>query len=270
MGTIFGFPAPAYPLLVENDETIDNRLVVATKYQFEWIVSSMPLAAAAACIPTALLVNWAGRKTTILLLFFPLLMGWILIITATSVNFFYAGRVFLGIAVGGNSMAIPVYNGEIAQKEIRGTVGSYFQLMINFGVLFVYAVGYALSIQNFSIACLAVSVAITAGLMLAPESPTYLVKKGNFRIAEKSLNWLHGGGFDSKSRVEDMKAELVNLQNESSGFWQIIKRRSSIHGLLLLIGLMIFFQMSGINAMIFYTPIIFTVCLFSELPVTDL
>lgn len=267
MGTIFGFPAPAFPILIEKEDITDERTIVATANQFGWIVSSMSLAATVSCIPTALLLNWAGRKTTILLLFFPLLIGWTLIITATSINSYYVGRVFLGVAVGGNCMAIPVYCSEIAQKEIRGTVGSYFQLMINIGILFIYSIGYALSIQHMSVISLAVSVIITAGLMLAPESPTYLVKKGNFRIAEKSLKWLHGGGFDSKSRVEEMKAELVNLQNQSSGFRQIIGRRSTIHGLLIVIGIMTFFQMSGINAVIFYTSKIFIVSLFYFLSV---
>lgn len=219
----------------------------------------MFLSASIACIPAALLVNWAGRKTTILLMVFPLLIGWAVMITAINIHSLYVGRVFLGIAVGGYSIAIPVYNSEITQSEIRGAVGSYFQLMINIGILFVYSVGYALSLPIFSVLCLVVSLVITAGLMLAPESPTYLVKQGNFRIAEKSLKWLRGGGFDSKSRLSEMKAELVNLQNESSGFFQIICRRTSVQGILILTGLMIFYQMCGINAIIFNTTEIFMV-----------
>lgn len=45
------------------------------------------------------------------------------------------------------------YIGEIAEKEIRGTLGSYFQLMITIGILFVYAVGAGVNLFWLSIIC---------------------------------------------------------------------------------------------------------------------
>lgn len=46
-----------------------------------------------------------------------------------------------------------MYIGEIAEKEIRGTLGSYFQLMITIGILFVYAVGAGVNLFWLSVIC---------------------------------------------------------------------------------------------------------------------
>lgn len=58
----------------------------------------------------------------------------------------YAGRVLTGFASGSYSLVAPVYVTEIAEKEIRGKLGTYFQVQVNAGILFTYAVGYFVSL----------------------------------------------------------------------------------------------------------------------------
>lgn len=261
MGTILGWPSPTYPRMVNiNQIEIDNNhIITATDSQFAWFSSAMTLSASISCLFSGLLCNWLGRRTTLLLSVFPQLLGWVMIILATDIDMIYAGNAFLGISVGINCMAVPVYNSEIAQKEIRGKLGSYFQLMVNFGVFFVYATGYGLSVQYYSLICLLVPGCITFFLLFMPETPTYLVNKGKYKKAGKALQWLRGGGFNYKQEIEDMKSEKEILNLTSKDTVKAICRKTTIHGLFLITGIMITYQMTGINAIIFYTTKIFQV-----------
>lgn len=62
----------------------------------------------------------------------------------------YGGRLFIGFASGSYSVIVPQYTSEIAEKQIRGSLGSYFQLQVNFGILFTYVMGSVVS-QYFRI-----------------------------------------------------------------------------------------------------------------------
>lgn len=49
------------------------------------------------------------------------------------------GRLLLGGVTGAYCVVAPMYTGEIAEPAIRGVLGSFFQLLITAGILFVYA-----------------------------------------------------------------------------------------------------------------------------------
>lgn len=62
-----------------------------------------------------------------------------------------AGRLLTGFASGSFSVIVPLYTSEIAEKEIRGTLGTYFQLQVTAGILFTYVIGSKVS--SFHICC---------------------------------------------------------------------------------------------------------------------
>lgn len=67
----------------------------------------------------------------------------------------YIGRFLLGINAGAVCVVAPLYAVEICQKEIRGAMGSYFQLLLSAGILFIYVIGSGLQIFWFSfVGCL--------------------------------------------------------------------------------------------------------------------
>lgn len=55
------------------------------------------------------------------------------------------GRILTGFASGSYSVIVPLYTSEIADKEIRGTLGTYFQFQVVLGVLYTYVVGMYVS-----------------------------------------------------------------------------------------------------------------------------
>lgn len=150
-GTALGWTSPANPKLLNGTEPEYSFAV--DDEQASWIGSSLNLGAAAMCIPIGILCNLIGRKWSMLAMVLPFTIGWGLIIWAQNLAMLIVARVFIGIAAGAFCVAAPMYIGEIAEKEIRGTLGSYFQLMITIGILFVYAVGAGVSVFWLSIIC---------------------------------------------------------------------------------------------------------------------
>lgn len=252
-GSVFGWSSPAqYPLQNETEYgfTIDND-------QWSWVGSSVTLGAAAVCAVIGLIIDWIGRKRTMLLLVIPFTIGWGLVIGAQNVAMLYVGRIFCGIAGGAFFVTAPMYIGEIAEKDIRGKLGSFFQLMVTIGILFVYAIGYGLSVFHFSIVCGILPLIFGAVFIFMPESPLYLISKNRTTDAINSLQWLRGKQYDCTTEIAELQAQHnENIQNKIS-ITIALKRRATVKGLIVMIGLMIFLQFGGINIVIFYTADIF-------------
>lgn len=133
-----------------------------------WVGSALNLGAMFMCIPIGYIINMIGRKGAMLALIIPFTIGWVLLITAQHLSMLIIGRVFIGISCGGFCVAAPIYIGEIAQKEIRGICGSFFQLMITIGILFVYAVGAGVNVFWLSIICGIIPLVFGAIFVLVP------------------------------------------------------------------------------------------------------
>ena len=96
-----------------------------------------------------------------------------------------AGRVITGLAGGICSVATPTYIGEISIPSIRGTLGNFFQLLIVFGIFVTSLMGLGLmdSQSGFtwrwiSVVCAVVPIIFLLSMLFVPESPFYLMKKG--------------------------------------------------------------------------------------------
>ena len=219
-----------------------------------WIGSLVPLGAFIFCLVTGKICDVLGRKTTLLLITLPYLLGWVLVIWSRSLLMLYLGRCFTGIAAGATSIASPLYINEIAEKDIRGTLGSYFQLMVTVGILYSYLFGKYLSMTNYTFACAAVPLVFFVLFSFQPETPMhYLQKKQNLK-AKASLYRLRGSKYDVDGELLDMES---TLQNQSEVSASSLLSRRVVKGLTITLGLMFFQQFCGINAVIFYTSQIF-------------
>lgn len=57
------------------------------------------------------------------------------------VRWIYTGRLLCGFSSGSYSVIVPLYISEIASIEIRGVLGTYFQLQFALGILYAYVAG---------------------------------------------------------------------------------------------------------------------------------
>jgi len=125
---------------------------------------------------------------------------------------YMVGRFITGMMGGAFSLTAPAYTSEIAEKEIRGSLGSYFQLMLTIGILFVYGVGSATSVFVISIICAVVPLLFGAIFWFMPETPLYYLKKGQKDRAQTSLQWFRGKYWHISS-ICHLLVEAVNKQD---------------------------------------------------------
>lgn len=218
----------------------------------------MPLAALLGGLIGGQLIELIGRRTTIIITDIFFLISWILCANATNVWFLYVGRCIVGFSVGIASLALPVYLGETIQPEVRGTLGLLPTALGNIGILLCFVAGSYLRWHHLAWIGVALPIPFLVLMFFIPETPRWYISKNKEAKAQAALTWLRGKDtnisdeFDEliKAHQEDEKA----AQNASLGD---LFCKANMKPLCISLGLMLFQQFSGINAVIFYTTDIF-------------
>ncbi len=174
---------------------------------------------------------------------------------ANTTPLFLIGRFMVGVAVGVTSMVTPLYIAEISPPAIRGALVQLNQLMIGIGVAVAYAVAWFLSgtgnWRMMFISAVVPSVVLLVSLFFLPESPRWLASKGRFDAARTILNRIYG---PAETEVAMTQFAAV-IETDKLNFGDLFLRRFRkpfIAG----IGLAVFQQITGVNTIIYYTPII--------------
>ncbi|XP_014469890.1 PREDICTED: facilitated trehalose transporter Tret1-like [Dinoponera quadriceps] len=223
-----------------------------------WIGSLMPLNALFGGIAGGPCIEYLGRRNTILSTAFPFIGSWLLIALAQNVAMVLVGRAICGFSVGVASLSLPVYLGETIHAEVRGTLGLMPTVFGNGGILICYTLGMCLNWRNLALvgACLPILFLIL--MFLIPETPRWYISKGKTKEAQKSLQWLRGKDADITEELTMIeKIHVESEQNASQRTILELLKSTNLKPLLISLGLMLFQQMSGINAVIFYTVQIF-------------
>uniref|UniRef100_A0A146P6K2 Major facilitator superfamily (MFS) profile domain-containing protein n=1 Tax=Fundulus heteroclitus TaxID=8078 RepID=A0A146P6K2_FUNHE len=175
-----------------------------------------------------------------------------------------SGRAIMGFYCGLTSGLVPMYIGEIAPKAYRGALGTLHQLAIVIGILLSQVIGLDFVLGNDEmwhvLLGLSGAPAILQTLMLplCPESPRYLyILLGKEQEARKSLHRLKGA-YDPSADLEEMRREKEEADREPRVSIRSLIF-SSVYRQQLIVALMMHLsqQLSGINAIFYYSTAIF-------------
>ncbi|CAG9829175.1 unnamed protein product [Diabrotica balteata] len=252
-GAVLGWTSNVSKQLQEgglNDLLIDED-------QLGWIGSFVTLGALVMCFPIGYICDLIGRKWGCLLTLIPFTVGWLLVIFSSSVSVIYVGRFLTGLAGGSFCVAAPIYSAEIAQTSIRGALGSYFQLLLTVGILIAYVGGAWMHPKDLAILSAVIPIVFAVVFFSQPETPIYLMKKNRPEEAKKALQRLRGSSYDCDAELKEIQLSFEQGTSEKS-FMTVLKTKAAIKASLITFGLMFFQQMSGVNAVIFYTADIFS------------
>lgn len=176
---------------------------------------------------------------------------------APSFTLFVVARFIGGIAVGGVSVLSPMYVSEIAPPGIRGRMGATYQLAITAGILISYCINYALRNQGdwnwrwmFLTGAIPSSLFFLA-LLRAPETPRFLFKIGRKREGTALLVRLMN---EEEAAIESAEIE-ASLQTSTA----VVSNNKRVMRRVLAVSfvLAILVQVSGINTVIDYAPLVF-------------
>ncbi len=224
-----------------------------------WVVSSILLGCGAGALVAGRLANPLGRKSLLIACALAFAIAAIGTGAATSVYMLILFRMLGGVAVGIAAMVSPMYIAEISPAHIRGRLVSLYQLAIVCGILMAFVASYLLSgLGCASWRWMFMSQAIPALVFLAalffvPESPRWLAMHNRYDEARAILESV-GGNAHADDELIQIKKSLGENEKPS---WRILLHKENFNIILIGITVAVFSQITGINSILYYAPIIF-------------
>jgi sugar porter (SP) family MFS transporter len=205
------------------------------------------------------LADKLGRRITILLAAVLFTLGALLEAISPNTTILVIGRLIVGFGVGVASVAAPLYAAEQAPTRLRGRFVSTYQLAITIGIFIAYLVDQALINNDMWRVMLGVSavpaILLFIVMMPMPDSPRWFVKVGRRDDAIKALTKVRPDVDADAEITEIEKAAQEDDANKAT--WGEVFSKKLRKPLMIGIGLAVFQQITGINAIIYYANKIF-------------
>jgi sugar porter (SP) family MFS transporter len=231
-----------------------------------WVVSILTVGCIIGVVFAGSLADKYGRKKLLYIASLMFIVSAVGTSLSSNIFVFQCFRFLGGLAVGAASIASPMYIAEVAPADKRGRMVSINQLTIVTGILLAYFTNYLLvntGENNWRWMLLVMAVpALIFFLLLftVPRSPRWLLMKGK---DEEGLSVLKKitDEVNAVREYEEIRHSL-NKKQEKSGLRELFSTQSRK---LLIIGifLAVFQQITGINTIMYYAPVIFDTLGFS-------
>lgn len=246
-----------------------------SKLELGWAVASLTLTATLAMMVSGPLSDAFGRRTV--LRYAAILYAISAVASALAPTFIVLviARMIGGLGVGASLILAPMYIAEIAPAPIRGRLVSFNQLNIVIGISLAFFTNYLILQLGKSDASWATALKFDEhnwrwmlgletipavlyffGLFMVPRSPRWLIMKGKFNEAI-SIMTRFTNSEEAKNDVELIKQSIKKEENKNKpGISELF---SPALKLVLTIGIVVAVlqQITGINSVFFYAPMIF-------------
>ncbi|XP_076889817.1 sugar transport protein 14-like [Bidens hawaiensis] len=202
-----------------------------------------------------------GRRASILWGAVSFFLGAVINAGAQNIAMLIIGRCLLGVGIGFGNQAVPLYLSEMAPAKIRGTVNQLFQLTTCLGIFIANFVNNATEKHSWGwrlslgLATVPATLMFIGGIFL-PETPNSLVEQGRLEEGRSVLEKVRG--------TKNVEAEFQDLLEASEAakaikhpFRNLLKRKNRPQLIIGALGIPAFQQLTGMNSVLFYAPVIF-------------
>lgn len=252
-GLMFGFDVA---IITGAGPFIEHRFALGP-LALGWAFSSLLFGCIVGAAVTGTLVDRFGRKPVMVLVAAVFAATTIATGLAPTFRAFVIARALGGLAVGAVSVVAPLYVAEVAPAHLRGRLGALYQMAIVTGILLSYLVNYLLQgigedawrVMFYSGALPAL--AYLALVLLVPETPRFLVQRGDDAAARRVLARTGEGAPDAA--IAAIRASLAAEQPTRRDVFGAATRRPLAIGVVLAV----LIHLTGINTIIEYAPSIF-------------
>ena len=263
-GILFGYDTA----VINGANTSLQEFFGLDKDKDAFLIGLVTSSAIIGCIPGALLAGFIsdriGRKKVLFMsaLLFSVSAIWSAF--PGSLTLFLVARFIGGLGIGFASVVCPIYIAEISPPAWRGRLGALFQLGIVFGIaitLYINKMIHELGTKQWNVdwgwRWMIGSEIIPAALfvvllIMVIESPRWLIQSGNEDKARDILTRIGGDSYAS----EEIEAVNEALTLEEGKFSELFQRTYS-RPLIIAIAVTFGAQLSGINAIMYYSTEIF-------------
>ncbi|GAT74885.1 sugar porter family MFS transporter [Microbacterium hydrocarbonoxydans] len=233
-----------------------------------WVTSTVVFGEIAGALFGGALANRVGRKPTMVLVaatftLFSLLSG-----IAPTLIILVIARILLGVTIGISVVVVPVFVAESAPARSRGAFLVLYQVATVTGIILGYLIAMALAPTQswrWMLGLAAIpGLIITLLLLRLPDTARWYISKGRPAEARKTLTLIEGDGVDIDREIEVITAGFASAHTSS---WRDLLRKPYLRATIFVVGLGFFVQITGINAIVYYSPAIFESMGYTE-PVT--
>ncbi|KAJ0975254.1 hypothetical protein J5N97_017219 [Dioscorea zingiberensis] len=229
--------------------------------ELQLFTSSLYLAGLTATFFASYTTRRIGRRLTMLIAGVFFIIGVICNGAAQNLAMLIIGRILLGCGVGFANQVVPVFLSEIAPMRSRGGLNILFQLNVTIGILFANLVNYGTNkIQlwgwRLSLGLAGIpALLLTICSLLVVDTPNSLIERGHLNEGKAVLKQIRGTHDVELEFNEILEASRI-AQQVKHPFYNLLRRHNRPQ-LIIAILLQIFQQLTGINAVMFYTPVLF-------------
>jgi MFS family permease len=252
-GIHYGWPSPFLPKLLSEDHPLNMNSEEAS-----YITTSASVGDIVGSIVCTTLADTIGRKTTLLLIALPQIASNIILYfsASSSLALLYVARFLGGVSEGACLCILPIYLGEISEARIRGNLLSFFSIAWYSGSLFVNTVGSYLTIEVTSLITLSFPVFFLVTFFFMPKSPYYLLIKDQIEEARLALVRLRANN-NVDEELSELKKDVERQMSERGKYQDLILIKSNRSAILMMMGLSIVCEFSGITSLTFYAQLFF-------------
>ncbi|KAL4981565.1 general substrate transporter [Aspergillus falconensis] len=259
-----------FPTIATNGphfESLDSAAKSTQSTRQGIVVAAYNLGCFAGSIPTIWVGNWLGRRKTIFLGSFIMVIGALLQCTSYDLPQFIVGRLVTGFGNGMNTSTVPTWQSECCKANKRGQLVMIEGAMITCGITISYWIDYGLLFADpnevawrFPLAFqIFFALVILGFVMFLPESPRWLVLKGREDEAREVLGALVGDGNDPnfiQTEFVAIKATVLEMASGSFRDMFTFTEDRHFHRTVLAYVNQMFQQISGINLITYYIPVV--------------
>jgi sugar porter (SP) family MFS transporter len=224
----------------------------------EVLVIAVLIGSAAGALLGGAIADRVGRCKTLIAGALLFIAGSILAPLSPNVWCLFAARLMLGVAVGFTSVTAPVYVSELSPPQSRGLLIGLYQFALTSGFALADLVGYWFAASQswrwmFAFG-LVPAIFFLVMVLTVPESPRWLYAQNRVAEAEQVLlGYTDEAG--ARALIQDIRVSLLTkMERRWSALWSPAVRGS----LWIAIGFMMLIPATGINAVLYYGPQIFT------------
>ncbi|KAG5061677.1 hypothetical protein AAZX31_01G224100 [Glycine max] len=245
-----------------EEKGLDSNYCKYDNQGLQLFTSSLYLAGLTSTFFASYTTRRLGRRLTMLIAGVFFICGVVLNAAAQDLAMLIVGRILLGCGVGFANQAVPVFLSEIAPSRIRGALNILFQLNVTIGILFANLVNYGTNKikggwgWRLSLGLAGIpAVLLTLGALFVVDTPNSLIERGRLEEGKTVLKKIRGTDNIELEFQELLEASRV-AKEVKHPFRNLLKRRNRPQ-LVISVALQIFQQFTGINAIMFYAPVLF-------------
>ncbi|KAK7075002.1 hypothetical protein SK128_025528 [Halocaridina rubra] len=206
VGFVVGWPA-VLPALQRDNSSAFN----VTNDDVKWLVSCTGIVGMVTNVFAGSLIEWVGPRLLLCLLLVPASAFWILQAFSPNLTIFIVGRIGGAfIATVFTTLTNPLL-AELVEPHLRGMLSCLPEMVVASGVLIVYVLSQVLPWQIVTGICAVPFVPLFGLALVVPESPFWLVRKGNLLEAEQSIKKLRDSrGNATKDEISEIRRSILN------------------------------------------------------------